>query len=180
MRIDVELHGSIVPEDFPFHQDLEGVWERRERVSFAGMTVDSLTPEDLLLFLCVHGSRHLWMRLQWICDVAQLVKRQETMDWERIVKQANTSGGWRMFFLGIFLANDVLGMPLPRGLEQGIRHDSQVAKLARRTLRRAAGRRQTLERNVFPLATDRPRAGPHRVFAPLLVSKTNGQPPSAH
>lgn len=132
MRIDVELHGSIVPEDFPFHQDLEGVWERRERVSFAGMTVDSLTPEDLLLFLCVHGSRHLWMRLQWICDVAQLVKRQETMDWERIVKQANTSGGWRMFFLGIFLANDVLGMPLPRGLEQGIRNDSPVAKLARR------------------------------------------------
>jgi hypothetical protein len=35
-----------------------------------------------------------------------------------------------MFFLGIFLANDVLGMPLPHELEQEIRHDSPVAKLA--------------------------------------------------
>ena len=132
MRVDVELHWSIVPEDFPFHQDWEGVWERCERISFAGMTVDSLAPEDLLLFLCVHGSRHLWSRLQWICDVAQLVKCRETMDWGRVVKQANTSGGWRMFLLGIFLANDVLGMPLPHELGQEIRHDSQVAKLANR------------------------------------------------
>lgn len=130
IRIDVELHCGIVPEDFPFHQDLEGVWERRELVSFAGTTVATLSPEDLLLYLCVHGSRHLWLRLQWICDVAQLVRRHATMDWDRVVEQAKTSGGRRMFFLGIFLASDILGMSLPHEIEQEVRHDSQIAKLA--------------------------------------------------
>ncbi len=129
-RIDVELHCGIMPEDFPVRQDLKGVWQRCQSVAFAGMNVTTLSPEDLLLFLCAHGSRHLWFRLQWICDVAQLMRRQTIMDWGRLVEQAKTSGGRRMFFLGIFLANDILGAPLPREIEQEVHRDSQVAKLA--------------------------------------------------
>ena len=68
-RIDVELHWDIMPEDFPFHSDLKGIWKRCGSLSFGGANVTTLSPEDLLLFLCVHGSRHLWLRLQWLCDV---------------------------------------------------------------------------------------------------------------
>ena len=33
-----------------------------------------LAPNDLLLILCVHASWHLWGRLLWICDVAELIR----------------------------------------------------------------------------------------------------------
>lgn len=129
-RIDVELHWDIMPEYFPFHSDLKGTWKRCGLLSFGGANVTTLSPEDLLLFLCVHGSRHLWLRLQWLCDIAQLVRRHATMNWDRVVEQAKIAGGQRMLFLGIFLANDILGAPLPREIEQEVRRDSHTVKLA--------------------------------------------------
>ncbi len=130
-RIDVELHWDIMPEDFPFRADFKGAWERCEPLSIASTTVTcSLSPEDLLLFLCVHGSRHSWLRLQWLCDVAQLVRRHATMDWGQVMAQAQTSSGQQMLFLGLFLANDILGAPIPRELEQKIQRDPLTERLA--------------------------------------------------
>jgi hypothetical protein len=32
-----------------------------------------LVAGNLLHFLCVHGSKHLWTPLVWVCDVADLL-----------------------------------------------------------------------------------------------------------
>jgi hypothetical protein len=34
-------------------------------------------PEDMLLFLCVHGGKHQWTRLAWICDVAEFIREAQ-------------------------------------------------------------------------------------------------------
>lgn len=128
-RINVELHWDIMPGDFPFHPDWKGIWERCEPLSLASATMTTLSPEDLLLFLCMHGSKHSWERLQWLCDVAQLVRCHATMDWGKVMEQAKTSIGQQMLFLGLFLANDILGTPIPRELEQKIQHDPPTARL---------------------------------------------------
>jgi len=130
-EIVVELHWNIMPEDFPLRLDIKGIWERRETFSLGGAQAANLSPEDLLLFLCVHGARHWWLRLQWLCDVAQLIRRYPSLDWGRVIEQARIAGGQRALFLGIFLANDILRAPLPPELEQKVRRDSHTAKLAR-------------------------------------------------
>lgn len=129
-EIEVELHWNIVAEDFPLHLDIEGIWERCAAFSLGGAPTATLSPEDLLLFLCVHGAWHWWLRLQWLCDVAQLVRRSASMDWEGVVEQAKLAGGKRALFLGLFLANDILGAPLPHEVEQEVRSDPLTAKLA--------------------------------------------------
>jgi hypothetical protein len=126
----VELHWDIMPEDFPLRLDLEGIWERRASLPLGGAQAATLSPEDLLLFLCLHGSRHQWLRLQWLCDVAQLIRRYPSLDWEKVMEQARIAGGRRMLFLGIYLANDILGAPLPPEIEQKVRRDPPIAKLA--------------------------------------------------
>lgn len=133
IQIFVELHCSVVPEDFPFYQDMEGLWARCEQVPFiGGMTLTTLVPEDLLLHLCLHSSRHLWFRLQWICDVAQLLRTRPDLDWDRLVAQAKTCGGQRMLYLGLYVAHDLLGALLPPEIEQAVRQDRNIAKLAQR------------------------------------------------
>jgi hypothetical protein len=127
----VELHWNIMPEDFPLRLDLDGIWERRQALSLGGAQATTLASEDLLLFLCVHGSRHLWLRLQWQCDVAQLLKRNPSLDWEQVMERAKIARGQRMLFLGIFLAHDLLGAPLPPEIAQTVRRDPHTAQLAR-------------------------------------------------
>src|SRR3712207_8653927 len=43
-----------------------------------------------LLILCVHGTKHIWGRLSWICDVAELLRTQPDMDWEYVLDRKST------------------------------------------------------------------------------------------
>jgi len=127
----VELHWGVIERHFSFPLDPKWLWGRLERVSLGGAAVLTLWPEDLLLILCIHGSKHLWERLSGICDVAELIRGGREMDWERITEQAAALGGERMFFLGHYLASDLLGAALPEEVLQKAKADLMAKILAR-------------------------------------------------
>jgi hypothetical protein len=55
----VELHWGIIDRQFSFPLDPEHLWGRLDWVPLGSSTVTTLSPEDLHLILCVHGSVHL-------------------------------------------------------------------------------------------------------------------------
>jgi len=65
LNIAVEIHWEIVPHHMVVPIDLRQVWRRLVPTSLGGTTVLSLSPEDLLFILCVHGTKHGWQRLEW-------------------------------------------------------------------------------------------------------------------
>jgi hypothetical protein len=126
----VELHWRITEGYFSFPLDTEQLWKRLEPASLAGREVRTLSAEDLLLVLCVHGTKHMWERLEWICDVAKLVGMHAAIDWPGVMKQAATLGSERMLFLGLSIAHDLLCVALPREVLESVRADPAVATLA--------------------------------------------------
>jgi len=69
----VELQWRIVPRYFSLPLDEEQYWSRIQPLTLCGRQMHSLSPEDLLLFLCIHGGKHGWQKLIWLADVAELV-----------------------------------------------------------------------------------------------------------
>ena len=128
----VELHWALVPRKITFSLDPEDLWTRLEAIDLGGATVPTFSPEDTLLILCVHGSKHRWKRLAWVCDVAETINAHPSMDWKRILAQAVELRGERMLFMGLFLANDLLGAPLPEYVLERVRADRVVSPLAER------------------------------------------------
>jgi hypothetical protein len=126
----VEIQWNIVPRYFSIPLDFDRLWKRLERVSIGGKEVVSLSAEDLLWILCVHGSKHLWNRLEWICGVAELIRTSEPLDWKRVIDDAKELGAEKMLRLGLYLANDLLGAVLPREILQSVRGDPMVKSLA--------------------------------------------------
>jgi hypothetical protein len=127
----VELRWEIT-EHFSFPLDAECLWERLEEIPLGGDVVPTLSPEDTLLILCAHGSKHLWERLGWVCDVAELIRVRQDMRWERVMAQAGALGGERMLLLGLFLTNDLLGAALPKEILRRVKADPAVKVLAGR------------------------------------------------
>jgi hypothetical protein len=127
----VELRWEIT-EHFSFPLDAERLWKRLEQIPLGGDIISILSPEDMLLVLCAHGSKHLWERLGWICDVAELIRVHQNMRWEQVMAQAGTLGGERIPLLGLFLANNLLGAALPKELSQRVQSDPVVKVLAGR------------------------------------------------
>ena len=108
----VELHWRITPR-FVFAGQTEELWEDLQAVSVAGSNVASFSPENLLWFLCVHGAKHQWERLSWICDVAQLLHTYPNLDWSQLAGYAQNKGILRRLSLGILLAHELLDAPIP-------------------------------------------------------------------
>jgi hypothetical protein len=90
----------------------------------------SLAPEDLLLLLCVHGGKHCWCQLNWICDVAELLRAHPELDWDQVLEQARTRGGMRMLLLGLRLARDLLEAPVPDEVSEKIAADRKLEWLS--------------------------------------------------
>jgi Uncharacterised nucleotidyltransferase len=148
----VELHWEIT-EHFSFPLDSERLWRRLEKVPLGGEVVPTLSPEDTLLVLCAHGSKHVWERLAWICDVAELTRACQDMRWEQVLAQASALSGERMLLLGLFLAKDLLGAALPDRVLQRVHADPTVKALAgriyERLFREANGLDGLFERAYF-------------------------------
>lgn len=132
----VEVHWEIAPRRMVVSIDLQQLWRRLVVESFAGTTVLAFPPEDLLLALCMHGTKHVWSRLDWICDVSELVRRHRDIDWQRVVVQAELLGGRRMLFLALFLAHDLLGAEIPAEILEKSSADRVVRSLAAQVRRR--------------------------------------------
>ena len=128
--VRLELHWRLTGRHFSFPLELDELWSRLEPVALAGLTVQTLGAEDLLLYLCMHGSRHGWERLSWICDIAELLRVRRDMCWERVMERAARLGCERMLGLGLLLAKNLLGAELPKAAEQSILRDTELPALA--------------------------------------------------
>jgi len=109
----VDLHWAFAGNRFFFRNDPKALWQRRVAIDVSGQRMSSLAPEDNLLLLCMHGAKHCWSRLAWVCDVAELITSHSNLDWVALVSRAKVFGAERMLYLGLYLAADLLGAQLP-------------------------------------------------------------------
>jgi hypothetical protein len=94
----------------------------------------TLRAEDLLLVLCVHAAKHVWVQLSWLCDIAQLAKCRP-LDWDAIQDDARRLGIERIVSLNLLLAHRLLGSALPPAIQQRLQHDPSTTVLADEILR---------------------------------------------
>lgn len=141
LQVLVDLHWRFAPRYFSIDLDLDRLWTRRQCVSIGGVRVSVLAPEDLLLILAVHGARHCWTRLEWVCGVAELIRAHGALDWRRTTHEAAGLGSLRILWLGVLLAHGMLDAPVPREIVQRARADRRAVALAAAVRRRLLGGR---------------------------------------
>ena len=132
----IDLHWEIAPKGFAFHFDPAILWSTARSVRIAGWEVPCPEPEALLLYLCVHGAKHMWSRLQWLSDVARLVEITPEMSWKQIFDLAARTGCTRVVLLGLLLAERLLGAPVPDVVQERIRNESTIHPLAKQVSQR--------------------------------------------
>jgi len=106
----LELQWRILPRFYSIDFDVAVFFERSDEIAVGGCHMRTLRAEDLLLVLCVHAAKHVWVQLSWLCDIAQLVKTGR-LDWNVIHDDAQRLGIERIVSLNLLLAQKLLGSP---------------------------------------------------------------------
>lgn len=128
-RVAVDLHWASVPHDYPSRIAESTLWPRVTQVVIGARPVPVLSTECQLLYLCIHGSRHCWTHLRWLCDLAMLLATSR-VDWSDVDTVARGAKAERPLLLGLLLAHDLLGSAVPGDLVDRARTDVRVAALA--------------------------------------------------
>jgi len=131
-QVRVELHWEFTSRYNSFSVNYEALFERLIPVEFAGHQVLQLKPEDLILFLCQHGSKHFWDRLLWLIDIVEVIRTYSALDWKKTISQAESMGARRMLFLGLHLAERLLDLELPVEVSKRIRKEPKIKSLSAR------------------------------------------------
>jgi hypothetical protein len=131
----IELHWSVVPRAMAPPVTLDQLWPNRLHTAMLGRALPSPSHEDTLVILCIHGAKHQWARLEWICGVAELL-RSKPLDWVKVQARAERWRATRMLSTGLLLAADILDAPVPEAAVGVARRDPRVVALAASVLER--------------------------------------------
>jgi len=133
-KLVVEFHTELTFRYHPRPLPIEKLFERQVRVKIDAHDVPALSPEDELILISIHGAKHFWEQLSYIADVAAFVSKQD-LDWARVRSSAEEVGGERMLNVGLRLAADVLGAPLPENVAALVRSDRAAGSLVGQIIR---------------------------------------------
>lgn len=144
--IPVDLHWDLTPRYFRHSLDRGALWDRLRTVSLLDTDVRTLSAEDTLLHFCLHGTIHRWERLRLVCDVAELLRRHDALQWDLLLDRASQTHSERIILLGLRLAHELLDAPLPPRVRNRVYSNRAVASLTQRVAHRLFNRPQGLSR----------------------------------
>lgn len=127
--VNLEIHWAITTEKDPIRIRPASLWQGLRPLTMAGTRVQTFGLEWLLLLLCIHGAKHLWEKLGWLCDVAEIVRSQPALDWDVALDKAAETGASRILLLGLGLSDELLGARPPARILDAITADKVVMPL---------------------------------------------------
>ena len=125
----LEIQWRVLPRFYAVEFGIESFFGRALRVDLGGSSVRTLTPEDLLLVLCVHTAKHVWSRLAWLCDIAQTM-RSQSIDYNSAHRTAKRLGIERIVAVNVLLQSQLLDGPLPEPFRKSMENDPEIEHLA--------------------------------------------------
>jgi hypothetical protein len=124
----VELQWNLLPFFYAVDLRNDDLLRRAPRAVLGGREVPCLAPEDSLLALCLHAGKHLWMRLNWVCDIAETMRTQ-AFDWAVVGSRARELGILRIMGVSFWLVQELLGVRLPLAAQEVIAGDPEISSL---------------------------------------------------
>ncbi|MHB8910465.1 MAG: nucleotidyltransferase domain-containing protein [Syntrophales bacterium] len=121
----LEIHWTLLPSAFSFNIDMDGQWERARAATIAGVDAAVLSPEDLLLHLCLHACEQGFRPgLRSLCDICWTLQHHRSdMDWEAMRCRSRQWGIVNCVYLTLRLTRELLGGALPDGWLEVLRPD---------------------------------------------------------
>lgn len=126
----VELHWTLLPLHNASTIPPELVWERSEEKKILGRNMRQIDDRLLLVYLCLHASKHQWSKMKWIIDVARMLQQCTDQKIEDAMGLAAQLGCQRVLNVGILLSEALLSVTISPGLRKKVGRDAIAEDLA--------------------------------------------------
>jgi len=112
----IELHWNLFRKLLLQDNNSFNVWNEKKYVKINHHKLRTLPNDYLLIYLCIHGSKHLWERVEWIVDIDKLIRKYNDFNWEFIETSATALNSKNMLLIGLSLSHKLFQTPLPHNI----------------------------------------------------------------
>jgi hypothetical protein len=119
-----EVHWNLTGPGTSYSIEPDGLWEQAMPVHIAGCDSLALSPEDLVLHLCMHASyQHQFaFGLRPSCDIAETISHfHPALNWQTLAERAGQRGWQRGVYLALRLAKELAGAEVPTDILERLR-----------------------------------------------------------
>lgn len=129
--LSLELHHRLHPNPRLLAVPTAVLLARLHRVSLGGSSVPVLEPVTEMLYLCTHGSRHAWLRLLWVCDIAAITTQAPPGFLDAAHIEARRLGVLHPLAEGLLLVETLLGLQAPDWAHALLRRSGRLRYLVK-------------------------------------------------
>lgn len=133
----LEMHWETTGRYAEKPVDYEYLEPRLVSLEFHGRTVAQFGTEDLLVYLCLHGARHCWERLEWLASVAKLLAGDAIAEYGTVLEIAEKIGCRRIVLHSLHLAGEVFSIRLPAIVQKSISKDVVLSRLPENSFKKS-------------------------------------------
>ncbi len=127
--IVIELHWEMTGRYLERPMDMDFIRPRLQSLHLFNTDLLHVSSEDLLLYLCIHGTRHMWERLEWLCSIAEIIRNKPDIRWDVLCSLARAMKCSRMLHHSLFLAHKILAVQLPHQIAAALSADPVLPQL---------------------------------------------------
>jgi len=97
--------------------------------------ISTLANEKLMVYLCVHGYKHMWERIEWLVDIIKL-DLNSNINWHETLSLANDIQAKRILLSSLYLCDKLLNMQLSQDIKQEIDKDKKLKNISHLMLKK--------------------------------------------
>jgi len=137
----VELHWEATGRFTHLPVDVNLLQSSTIEEVFCGKKIPQFGDNHLLVYLCIHGSRHGWSKLEWLFGVACLLKNDKRISLEKTLQIAKQLGCQKLVVYSLYLACTVFKTPIPELVNTHAKAQRRILQLVDKSIN-----------SLFPLA----------------------------
>jgi hypothetical protein len=120
-----DLHQSGIEFDFYSHHDVtingalpvdfERIWQEASRIDYRGQPAWLMSPEDMLISVCINSCRKRYFRLKSLLDIAETLRKMDAIRWDLVVEKSRQYDCQNIVYTALLVSRETLGCALPPG-----------------------------------------------------------------
>jgi hypothetical protein len=115
--VNIEFHWLMFDSNHPINLSKIDFFKESVKTKINNQNINTISNEKFLVYLCIHGSKHLYERIEWVCDIDRFIKTQK-IDWDIVEGIIINDNSKRFFLLGLFLTKILFNTNLGKNYEK--------------------------------------------------------------
>jgi len=124
-NLPLDIHWDFDLAPSPVRVDMRAIWKRARPDIIADVPVQVLSPEDLIIHLCLHlAVKNLfeYVGLRTFCDIREIIERYHgQLKWDDLAGRVGEWGAGNGVYLTLLLARELLNAHVPDSLLKMLR-----------------------------------------------------------